>query len=401
MIPFGDRAVRFAVSGSPLERRALSDALRALPGVVDVVVAEEHALVVYEGERPAIDAVAPKPADITVAEHVIETLYDGEDLEELTKLTGVDVVRVHSDARYEVSFIGFMPGFAYLRGLPESLVVPRRANPRARVPRGSVAIAARYAGVYPSDSPGGWHLLGRTVRTPAWQIGDRVRFERVDSIETPRNEAGTPLVLGDAEVRSVQGFAHVVGAPEKGRMHEGIPHRGPLVMEAFARLGTRTAIEVFGSITIGDLVVSSGRDARVAYVGLAVDAPIGTRIVRGDRLATTGVALPSPVVETPISIAIMRGPDFVPLDGTFRIASTSNRVGTRLEGPPVPFAQIADAPSTPMVKGAIEITPAGLVVLGPDHPTTGGYPVAGILREFAMDAFYKLPIGASVRFTTE
>jgi allophanate hydrolase subunit 2 len=54
-----------------------------------------------------------------------------------------------------------------------------------------------------------------------------------------------------------------------------------------------------------------------------------------------------------------------------------------------------------MVKGAIELTPSGLVVLGPDHPTTGGYPVVGVLRDHAMDAFYKLPPGASVQFTTE
>jgi allophanate hydrolase subunit 2 len=54
-----------------------------------------------------------------------------------------------------------------------------------------------------------------------------------------------------------------------------------------------------------------------------------------------------------------------------------------------------------MVKGAIELTPSGLVVLGPDHPTTGGYPVVGVLRDRAMDAFYNLPVGASVHFTTE
>lgn len=181
-------------------------------------------------------------------------------------------------------------------------------------------------------------------------------------------------------------------------MHEGIPHGGPLVAEAFARLGTKTALEVFGTITLGDVVVSSGKDTRVAYVGLARDAPIGTRILRGDRVAMTGVTRPSPAKAARVAIA--RGPDFVPLEGSFRISPTSNRVGTRLEGAPLP-ARVPSAASRPMVKGAIELTPAGLVVLGPDHPTTGGYPVVGVLRERSMDAFYKLPAGASVQFHTE
>lgn len=401
MTPFGDHALLLPVSGTPRERRALSDALRGVPGVVDVVVAEEEACVIFEGAPPAIESIAAKPEDVALAQHVVPTLYDGEDLAEVARLTGVDVVREHASADYEVSFIGFMPGFAYLRGLPESLILPRRASPRPKVPRGSVAIAAHYAGVYPSESPGGWHLLGRTNGAPRWSIGDRVRFEPVSAIERPKDAPRSPLALGDVEVRSVQGFAHVVGAPVRGHMHEGIPHGGPLVREAFARLGTKTAIEVFGTLKLGDVVVSSGRDVRVAYVGLATDAPIGARILRGDRLAITGVALPSP--PTSERIAMMPAPDFVPLEGTFRISPTSNRVGARLEHferAPLPKRD-ASAASRPMVKGAIELTPAGLVVLGPDHPTTGGYPVVGVLRDRSMDAFYKLPIGASVQFTTE
>jgi len=61
-----------------------------------------------------------------------------------------------------VEFCGFAPGFAYLRGLPPQLHLPRRASPRTQVPAGSVAIAAHYSAVYPNDSPGGWHLVGTT-----------------------------------------------------------------------------------------------------------------------------------------------------------------------------------------------------------------------------------------------
>ncbi len=93
---------------------------------------------------------------------------------------------------YEVAMLGFLPGFAYLRELPESLRIPRRATPRARVPAGSVAIAADMTAIYPIESPGGWHLIGSTP-FPPWDIarfdqpflraGDRVQFHPVDAAE--------------------------------------------------------------------------------------------------------------------------------------------------------------------------------------------------------------------------
>ncbi|GFJ90481.1 hypothetical protein Prum_041230 [Phytohabitans rumicis] len=61
-----------------------------------------------------------------------------------------------------VAFCGFAPGFAYLAGLPASWAVPRLASPRPRVPAGSVGLAGEYAGIYPTASPGGWRLVGRT-----------------------------------------------------------------------------------------------------------------------------------------------------------------------------------------------------------------------------------------------
>jgi allophanate hydrolase subunit 2 len=82
-----------------------------------------------------------------------------------------------------------------------------------------------------------------------------------------------------------------------------------------------------------------------------------------------------------------------------RISPTSDRTGTRLDGPlsPAP-AQAMTRRSTPMTIGAIERTPSGLIVLGPDHPTTGGYPVVALVRAASLDAFMAKPIGATVRF---
>jgi allophanate hydrolase subunit 2 len=81
----------------------------------------------------------------------------------------------------------------------------------------------------------------------------------------------------------------------------------------------------------------------------------------------------------------------------FTISPTSDRAGTRLTGPALRASAVRLA-STPMIEGAIELTPSGLVVLGPDHPTTGGYPVPAVLASESRDAFFALPLGAAVRF---
>ncbi|HRP05985.1 MAG TPA: 5-oxoprolinase subunit PxpB [Opitutaceae bacterium] len=96
-----------------------------------------------------------------------------------------DLVTRHSSITYRVGAMGFSPGFAYLLGLPADLQVPRRATPRTRVPPGSVGIGGLFTGIYPSDTPGGWHLIGRTACVmfdPAREdpcllrTGDLVRF---------------------------------------------------------------------------------------------------------------------------------------------------------------------------------------------------------------------------------
>lgn len=113
----------------------------------------------------------------------------GPDLAALAAHAGLnetDTIALHAAAVYTVAFVGFQPGFAYLSGLPEALHMPRRAEPRMRVPAGSVAIGGAQAGIYPAASPGGWQLIGHTAQPlfdpqaaePSWlQPGDHVRFE--------------------------------------------------------------------------------------------------------------------------------------------------------------------------------------------------------------------------------
>ncbi|RJL34423.1 5-oxoprolinase subunit B family protein [Bailinhaonella thermotolerans] len=120
----------------------------------------------------------------------IPVVYDGADLAETARLAGLDVDEViarHTGTELTVGWLGFAPGFAYLTGLDPALRVPRLDTPRTAVPAGSVAIAGEHSAVYPSASPGGWRLLGRTG-TRVWDLaadppallrpGMRVRFRR-------------------------------------------------------------------------------------------------------------------------------------------------------------------------------------------------------------------------------
>jgi KipI family sensor histidine kinase inhibitor len=132
-------------------------------------------------------ALAKLPDDDATAREVeLRVVYDGLDLDDVARASGVsvaEIVDVHRAATYVVDTIGFAPGFAYLTGLDPRLQLPRRATPRSRVPAGSLAIADAFTAVYPFDSPGGWHLLGRVVQRRMFdehgallQLGDRVRF---------------------------------------------------------------------------------------------------------------------------------------------------------------------------------------------------------------------------------
>lgn len=169
----GDAGV---VVRSPLSLALHADLTRApLVGVIESVPALNVLTVLYDPLRlhPAdLEAhLRARLVRLTPRERgpgrVVElpVTYDGPDLAEVARLAGLsvaEVVALHAGAAYEVAFLGFLPGFAYLTGLPDALRLPRRGDPRERVAAGSVAIGGPWSGVYPLASPGGWHLLGRT-----------------------------------------------------------------------------------------------------------------------------------------------------------------------------------------------------------------------------------------------
>lgn len=159
---------------------ALASAVRAADreGVAEVVPGATTALVTVESEgdaaaigdwladllaRVGLDSDRASDPDRAVVD--VPVLYDGEDLAavaDASELTVREVIERHSRSIYRCAFCGFAPGFGYLAGLDPALHLPRRPSPRPRIPAGAVAIASHYSAIYPSASPGGWHLIGRT-----------------------------------------------------------------------------------------------------------------------------------------------------------------------------------------------------------------------------------------------
>jgi KipI family sensor histidine kinase inhibitor len=179
---YGDRALLLEFD-STAEVLAWADALREaeLLGVLDIVPASRTVLVKLAGPRyqaPTrqrlgklrVTAEALSQAATPGggrADIEIDVVYDGADLDEVARLTAMtpdQVVAAHTGTLWRVGFGGFAPGFAYLLGGPgaERLNVPRRSDPRTKVPAGSVALAGELSTVYPRESPGGWQLIGRT-----------------------------------------------------------------------------------------------------------------------------------------------------------------------------------------------------------------------------------------------
>lgn len=178
---------------------ALSE--RSPTGVVDIVPASRTVLLVTDPRHTSLAAVEqvvraiePRSDRHGWGELVeIPVTYDGEDLGEAARLLGLDtteLVRRHTEPEWTVAFSGFAPGFGYLTSPDWQADLPRRSSPRKRVPPGSVALAGEFSGVYPTESPGGWQLIGRTelllfdpTRDPAAVLrpGLRVRFVAASS----------------------------------------------------------------------------------------------------------------------------------------------------------------------------------------------------------------------------
>ena len=206
--PAGDAAwlVEWATRIDPaISGRAVAFAREARhldPAIRDVVVGYCSVTVYFDPLRVDGDDLEaqlrrlatdlPDVGEAAGAEIDVDVCYGGAfgpDLTDVAARAGLseaEVIAIHAGRTYRVYVVGFIPGFPYMASVDERLALPRRATPRLRVPAGSVAIAAGQTGIYPRETPGGWHLIGNTslrmfdpTRDPAalLQAGDRVRFE--------------------------------------------------------------------------------------------------------------------------------------------------------------------------------------------------------------------------------
>ena len=189
---------------------AFAEAITAanVAGVRDVVPAYRSAAIYFDPLRTdsaalmaSVEREAGRPASspaAAVAPVRIPVCYGGElgpdlpGVAAFAKAAEEDVVRLHADGTYRVFMLGFVPGFAYLGTVDDRIAMPRHATPRVRVPSGSVGIAGIQTGVYPSETPGGWQLIGRTpvkpfdpFRDPPFlmKAGDAVQFYPIERRE--------------------------------------------------------------------------------------------------------------------------------------------------------------------------------------------------------------------------
>lgn len=494
-----------------------------VPGVIERVPGARTVLVRFDplvtsaAELARALVTTPPDGAAVEPEHevIVPTRYDGEDLADTAALLGVSVdetARRHVEARWTVAFSGFAPGFGYLIGDDPLFDVPRRPSPRTRVPAGAVALAGRFSGVYPRESPGGWQLIG-TTDAVMWDVhrdppallrpGVRVRFvvaarpvltgagsavpgtadvpaaERrggltdarphgattptpavevinpglqllvqdrgragLAALGVPASGAADRVALRDANraVGNAPGAAVLEGVgPAAVRVHgaavavvtgaqceltvigidgrmRGVRHGAPFALADGEELevgaptrGLRFTIGVRGGIRMPQELGSRSTDtlSGIGPAPLRVGdvLPVGSHAPRAVEPDPLPRELPGHVVDLDIALG-PRADWFTPAasrllrEQEWTVTPRSDRVGIRLRGErPLERAIHAELPSEGAVDGAIQVPADGQpVVFGPDHPTTGGYPIIGALTDAARDVAGQLAPGARIRF---
>lgn len=294
---------------------AIADAVRRarVPGVRDVVSTYRSVAVFFdplqtrfEAVTSALDRAEAEPGRIEPPRDVeIPVAYGGDagpDLAEVAALTGLseaEVIRRHVAAEYRVFMLGFVPGFAYMGVVDESIAVPRRPTPRVTVPAGSVAIAGRQTGIYPQETPGGWRLIGRTrvrpfdpSRTPEFLVapGDHVRFIPVSSLDdtgapappsTPTHDrtTGGIVVIRPGMLTTVQDLGRW------GYQDRGVPVAGPMdvVAHRVANAAVGNAADAATlEITLVGPELRFEQDAVVAISGATLGATLDGSTIAND-----------------------------------------------------------------------------------------------------------------------
>lgn len=367
------------------ETLALFDALTddPVPGVMEIVpaartlmirvvpgIAADGALAAQIAARAPEPGTRPLPRDSEAVE--LPVTYDGEDLTDVAAhlgLTVAEVIAAHQSATWQVAFCGFAPGFAYMTCNDARFELPRRASPRTRIPAGSVALAGRFCGVYPQETPGGWQLIGRTD-VPMWDLGrdppallrpgTRCRFVQGTAKTYPA--AAIPLAQAECGLHILNTAFPITiqddGRP--GRAGQGVSASGALDMGAMHR-ANRAVGNPSGSpvleITLGPVRLRADRPMVLALTGAAQVQLGGQRIPPGAAFAADAgdeVLIAPPATGMRSYLALRGGYDVAPVLGS---AATDTLA---FVGPPALSASdtIAPAQNPAAAVGAPEIQPA-------------------------------------------
>ena len=368
----GDRALLVDLGEvSTAGLHAAARAVRQLPDVRDAIIGHSSLYVVFHGtpDRKAVAAALEttnrqpttdnRQLTFTVSFHAG---YAPDLAEFLTSHPDFfDRIR---DVRLLARYIGFRGGFAYLDGWPADWSMPRRPTSRP-VARGSFAVAGSVAGFYPLDTPGGWNILGRTDADLRIEPGDEIAIEpTMEKISIPPAREEPPLTIPGLEIT--------------GPLARVVPADRAFDQEAAAMTGAAVVVECA-------LVVPQIKSDRpliwVGPDGVPGEVPKGK--IHGGMRGYVAVEDRRPRLSAPprrrrsTEILAMAGPHDIGLRGDIECEVTPqlDRVGIRLK----PVRKIeavipADLPSCGMQCGTVQLHPDGsLVIMGPDHPITGGY----------------------------
>jgi KipI family sensor histidine kinase inhibitor len=331
------------------------------------------------------DATAPPEGPLVA----LPVRYDGEDLDavaELLDLSREALVARHSAPEYRVAFVGFAPGFGYLAGGDPRLVVPRRDDPRPRIPAGSVAIAGAFSGVYPRASPGGWQLLGSTDavlwderRDPPALLrpGARVRFEPVRR-SARVDVAGRPAAIPGSGAGPAASASACSAGASAGRALEVLHPGARSLLQDLGRPG----LAALGVAPSGALDRSAARRA-VRLVGAPPGAAVIEHALGGLRLRAHGRLLVA-VTGAEVPLTIDGAP--VPCDRALLLDHGAElELGAPTRGV-VAYLAVQGGIAAPAVLGSrSHDTLAGLgpapLTAGDMLPSGGSGPLAAVLHE--------------------
>jgi KipI family sensor histidine kinase inhibitor len=371
------------LAGYPeLPEAAANEAVRALSaelfregraGLLDAIPAARTLLVLFDPDRLAHSEVEPRltrasaaPSHSSPRTIHLPTCYGGEagpDLEELARsarLATSELVRLHASAEHHVAFLGFAPGFAYMRGAPRELSLPRLATPRVRVPARSLAVADGYTGIYPEDSPGGWRLIGRVAArlfdpgaTPPSLLlpGDRAVFDPIAPAELAAFEAtgdgdtqGAAPVDPILQVAKPGAFTVSQGGPRHGLGALGVGAGGAMDLASLAAANELAGNPPFAGAleaTIAGPELLALSDTTFALAGGEAEATLDGSLLRGrgPHRARAGARIAVGPIRGGIRVYLaFAGGVALPALGTpSRPLRSGDLVGRAQEPPALPF----------------------------------------------------------------